>query len=230
MHILHQDDIVLPGFYEKLLGLLERNPDAGAAFSRHAFVRADGHWQAISELHQTTAGPLDDQVRKIFSLQIIHCPAIVVAAQTYHDLGGFDRRFSHALDWEMWMRITAKRTMLFEPSILAGYRVHDGSTTARQTEKAENFLDIGRVIRHGSSYLPSNMRSSIMNRALSYYAAVAFGEGWKNIWARNFEAADAQLKAANALNPLFFERLRINLARLRLAEQRLRFGPESTRD
>lgn len=223
VHILHQDDILLPGFYSKLRELVTRYSDAGAAFTRHAFVRGDGHWQTISELHQSNSGPLVDQRRKIFSLQIIHCPAVVVAAQTYRDLGGFDPRFTHALDWDMWMRIAAQRKVLFEPSILAGYRVHSEATTARQTETAENFLDIGRVIRHGAMYLPPLERGPIARRALSYYSAVAFKEGWDNIWRRKFAAAAAQLSAARSLAPGFLTRVRIDFARLRLIEQRLRF-------
>jgi glycosyltransferase involved in cell wall biosynthesis len=43
VHILHHDDVVFSGFYERLYhGIC--NPDVGMAFSRFAVMDADGHW------------------------------------------------------------------------------------------------------------------------------------------------------------------------------------------
>ena len=35
VHILHGDDLVLPGFYARMEDLLDRNPEAGSAICRH---------------------------------------------------------------------------------------------------------------------------------------------------------------------------------------------------
>src|SRR6266481_3717770 len=54
VHILHQDDIVLPGFYD-LLRKAGECSDAGAIFCRHAVVNSKGHWIQLSELHRESA-------------------------------------------------------------------------------------------------------------------------------------------------------------------------------
>src|SRR5713101_3111513 len=59
VHILHQDDIVLPGFYDHLRKGVEHS-DAGAIFCRYAEANSKGHWMRISELHRESAGLLDD--------------------------------------------------------------------------------------------------------------------------------------------------------------------------
>jgi glycosyltransferase involved in cell wall biosynthesis len=70
VHILHQDDIVLSGFYDHLRKGAEES-DAGAIFCRHAWINAKGHWTSLSELHRETAGLLDDWHAGISANQFI---------------------------------------------------------------------------------------------------------------------------------------------------------------
>ncbi len=43
VHILHQDDVVLPGFYDHLYRGIICNPHIGMALSRFALIDANGH-------------------------------------------------------------------------------------------------------------------------------------------------------------------------------------------
>jgi|SRR5438876_3460602 len=55
VHILHQDDIVLPGFYD-VLRKGEEHSHAGAIFCRHAIANSKGHWiRIIKALHAARA-------------------------------------------------------------------------------------------------------------------------------------------------------------------------------
>jgi glycosyltransferase involved in cell wall biosynthesis len=47
VHILHQDDVVMPGFYDALRKGIESDPGVGAAFVRHVTINPNGHWMAI---------------------------------------------------------------------------------------------------------------------------------------------------------------------------------------
>ena len=60
MHILHGDDIVLPGFYERLQAGIEKEAVVGAAFCRYFHMDENGHWQVISQLERETPGILSD--------------------------------------------------------------------------------------------------------------------------------------------------------------------------
>jgi hypothetical protein len=50
----HQDDVVLPGFYDHLYRGLSCNPNVGMAFCRFAISGANGHW--------TELGPLESEL------------------------------------------------------------------------------------------------------------------------------------------------------------------------
>jgi glycosyltransferase involved in cell wall biosynthesis len=51
VHILHQDDFVVPGFYDRLRKGAEQS-DAGALFCRCVTVNSTGHWLGTSELQR----------------------------------------------------------------------------------------------------------------------------------------------------------------------------------
>lgn len=55
VHILHQDDIVQPGFYAALRKGTD-DSKVGAAFCRHAVANSNGNWLSISELYRETPG------------------------------------------------------------------------------------------------------------------------------------------------------------------------------
>ena len=69
VHILHQDDFVLPGFYDVLPKGAERSA-AAAIFCRYAATNSKGHWLNISEPYRESAGLLKDWHARD------HCPAI----------------------------------------------------------------------------------------------------------------------------------------------------------
>src|SRR2546425_5694260 len=106
VHILHHDDIVLPGFYDHFRKGFEQS-DAGAIFCRYAVANSKGHWMRISELHRESAGLLDDWHARITVQQLIQCPAIAVRRLVYEQLGGFLPRLHYTPDWEMWQRVAS---------------------------------------------------------------------------------------------------------------------------
>ena len=101
VHILHQDDIVLPGFYDALRKGAEQS-EAGALFCRCATVNSNGDQIHLSELHRQSSGLLDDWHARITAEQLIRCPAIVVRRAVYQQLGGFLPQLRFVPDWEMW--------------------------------------------------------------------------------------------------------------------------------
>jgi hypothetical protein len=88
VHILHQDDIVLPGFYDHLRKGAEQS-DAGTIFCRYGVANSKGHWMGISELHRESAGLLDNRHARIIVQQLIRCSALAVRRLVYEQGGGF---------------------------------------------------------------------------------------------------------------------------------------------
>jgi glycosyltransferase involved in cell wall biosynthesis len=192
VHILHQDDLVISGFYERFQNGLQTQPAVGAAFCRHALINSNGHWLRLSELHQESAGPLENAQEKIAVEQIILTPSIVVRRSTYEQLGGFSKDLCYVMDWEMWQRIAARFSIWFEPGILAAYRIHQASATSRLIVEAADVRDVQRMIATVSPNYPKDFAEAWIGRARDYYAKVAViqnrellvGGHWRAAWRR----------------------------------------------
>ncbi len=146
VHILHQDDLVRPGFYESMARADQEDPRPGAALCQHAVIDELGNWRTISDLEQPTAGVIADWLERIVLYQRVQCPAIVVRREVYEHLGGFHPELVYALDWEMWVRIARHYPVWYEPTVLACWRAHDRSETARLRNLSRTPADIEKAI------------------------------------------------------------------------------------
>jgi glycosyltransferase involved in cell wall biosynthesis len=172
VHILHQDDFVLPGFYD-LLRKGAQQSDAGALFCRCATVNSTGHWLGTSELHRESPGLLDDWHARITVEQLIRCPAIMVRKAVYEQLGGFLPHLRFVPDWEMWQRIASQFPFWFEPSILACYRVHSDSATSRMRLDAADVREVREMIELTAAYHSAARGRMLARKARFWYAKVA---------------------------------------------------------
>lgn len=172
VHILHQDDIVLPGFYDRLRNAVERS-DAGAIFCRHAVVNSAGHWLTMSDLHRESPGLLDDWHSKISVQCVIQCAAIAVRRRVSEQLGGFFPHLHYVADWEMWQRIASQFPVWFEPSILAGYRLHPHSATSRLRLDAADTREVRHMIALTATYHTPARGRVLARKARSWWAEAA---------------------------------------------------------
>ena len=172
VHILHQDDFVLSGFYDRLRKGAERSV-AGAMFCRYAVANSKGHWLRISELHRESAGLLEDWHAQITVQQFIQCPAITVRRAAYEQLGGFLPHLHYVPDWEMWQRIASQFSFWFEPSILACYRGHPDSVTWRMRSDAADAREVREMIDLTTAYHGPARGRTLARKARSSWAEVA---------------------------------------------------------
>lgn len=173
VHVLHQDDVVLPGFYSHLQQAIDNQEFPGAAFCRHVHMDEDGHWQRLSPLERRTPGIIKNWVEKIAVKQCIQCPAIVVKRCVYEKQGGFCADAHYAADWEMWKRISAHYPIWYEPQVLACYRVHSASETARVFKSGQDVIDIRTAIEISVSYLPADGARELSKAAREKWALYA---------------------------------------------------------
>ncbi len=195
VHILHQDDLVLPGFYDQLRKGAERS-DAGALFCRYAVANSKGHWMRISELHRESAGLLDDWHARITVQQFIQCPAIAVRRLVYEQLGGFLPRLHYTPDWEMWQRVASQFSFWFEPLILACYREHPNSTTSRMRLDAADVREVGELIDLTTAYHTPASGRVLARKARSFYAYVAVSHAREMLVEVRFRPAWKQILGA----------------------------------
>jgi glycosyltransferase involved in cell wall biosynthesis len=171
IHILHGDDGVRHGFYQKMQQAFESHPEIGAAFCRQIYMDEYSHWQYITPLEQAQSGILQNCLERLAVEQRIQPPSIVVRRNIYEKLGGFDRRILYwGEDWEMWLRIATHYQVWYEVEPLALYRQHSSSLSGRSMRTGENIQDIRRAVSIVKQYLPDNCADRLSQAALEHWA------------------------------------------------------------
>ncbi len=193
VHLLHQDDYVLPGFYERMNLGFSRAPDCGMAFCRTRLVDAEDRLLKIFSRQQWRPGVLANWLPRIAQRQRIQTPSVVVPRRTYETLGGYRPDLQLALDWEMWVRIAAASPVWYEPQPLASYRRHAANETARLTASGAVWPDMARAIEFNACSLPPHSRDRILTASVRWYAASAIRTAKRQIRAGAFGRAAVTL-------------------------------------
>ena len=201
VHILHQDDLLRPGFYERLRAGIESCPSAGAAFCRDVIVDPRGAVVTSQRQLRDCPGILDDWIEHIFVGLHLRAVALVVKREVYETLGGFRLDLDYALDWDMWKRIAAARPLWYEPEALACYRSHGASASIGFQRVGDNIAEIARSIALSEPLLPPASAEDLTRRTRAGYTRYAVGLAWQAFAKRDLRTAIAQLRAARALAP-----------------------------
>ncbi|MGH7786222.1 MAG: glycosyltransferase [Candidatus Binatia bacterium] len=199
VHILHQDDLLRPGFYDRLRAGIESAPAAGAAFCRDVVIDAqDAEIQGQRQL-RATPGVVEDWVEHIVVGLHLRASALVVRRSVYEALGGFRLDLHYALDWDMWKRIAAAYPLWYEPAPLACYRRHAGSATSTFVRSGANIAEIRRSIELSAPLLPPAMAADATRRARANYTTYAVNLAWRALQAHDLRASLAQIREARKL-------------------------------
>ncbi len=196
VHLLHGDDYVLDGFYQRLGAAFVARPDVGAAFCRHVYMDAQGRRQDLAPPEQEASGVLADGLVRLATEQRIMTPSIVARRDVYEALGGFDDRLVCSEDWEMWVRIAAHYPVWYEPEALAVYRMHDDSNTGRHVRTGDDMRYTAMAIDMFETYLPRDTAASVAARARETYALAALDTADRMLTRHDVAAALAQAREA----------------------------------
>ena len=140
MHILHQDDSVLPGFYGKYERVIENNANIALVASRSFWIDEQG---IIKWITQRVVG-LENGSRSVSGLYYswpLQCPAVVVKRSAYEILGVFRKDLKYTLDNEMWTRIISQMGGIVLPDVLARYRESNTNESNRLWKSTEALAD-----------------------------------------------------------------------------------------
>jgi glycosyltransferase involved in cell wall biosynthesis len=189
VHLLHQDDYVLPGFYGRMHEIFRRTPSIGMAFCRCRIVDGDNRLIKTSSRLRWTAGTIHGWLPKIAERQRVQCPAAVVARSTYESVGGYRTDLHLALDWEMWVRIAARHEVGFEPRTLAAYCRHEANESSRLAASGVVWTDLVQAIAINAASLPEASRAALVRRSARWYAGSARRTAAKQLAQGNAAAA-----------------------------------------
>ncbi|MFN3407383.1 MAG: glycosyltransferase family 2 protein [Limisphaerales bacterium] len=143
VHILHGDDLVLPGFYEKIGAAAAARPEFALYACRCFFVDEAGMIAEVSpRVPALEAGGRCPEL--FFYGTPLQTPSVVVRRSFYEQHGGFLLPLVHTADAEMWSRAVARGGGLQLPDVLCQYRVFAANDSGRLARTAENLRDVIR--------------------------------------------------------------------------------------
>lgn len=166
VHLLHQDDRVLPGFYDRLGRPFAQRSDLVGAFCRTSGVDDDGNvlWTQLPD--GVDPGIIGDLVVREAELHRMHCPAVVVRRSTYVELGGYRTDMAYCTDWDFMKRMASLGPVWHEPLALAHWRVHSGQTTTALTRSGQDLAERERSIEDSMSFLPAETIRRVRSLAM----------------------------------------------------------------
>lgn len=196
VHLLHGDDLVREGYYKHIGNLFEKFPDAGAAYCRFAYINASGEYMYCHEAEMDSDGILDNWVERLCERQRLQYVAVTVRRSVYEHLGGFYGA-EYGEDWEMWTRIAAHYPVAYTPTVLAEYRRHNETISARSFLTGRNMRELAWVMETIGRYLPPHRKPSIQRESRKFYAHYAMRVA-NTLWSemRDREGARAQVREA----------------------------------
>jgi glycosyltransferase involved in cell wall biosynthesis len=173
VHILHDDDTVLSGFYETLRAALEKDSSVGAAFCRHIYIDEEGHWMNFSPLEIRTAGFFPNSLERFAGGVSVQCASMVVRRSVYEKLGGFYEQLQYMPDNEMWKRIAVHYPIWYEPKILTCYRSTPTSVTASLFMTRLIVAEGPKLIKIFQSYLPEAIAPQLIEKTKAEMASLS---------------------------------------------------------
>ncbi|MFM8892090.1 MAG: glycosyltransferase [Planctomycetia bacterium] len=144
VHILHGDDLVMPGFYRRLGEAAAAHADRALIACRAMCIDEAGVATGITgRVPSLEAG--SDDVSEFLYYVPLRTPCVVVRRRFYEQHGGFLPGLPHTADWEMWIRVVGRAGGAVLPDVLAQYREFAASDTSRLRRQADNLRDVERI-------------------------------------------------------------------------------------
>ncbi|MDF5731538.1 MAG: glycosyltransferase family 2 protein [Rhizonema sp. PD38] len=130
VHILSDDDLVMPDFYEVYRRYIETY-NCQVVLGQSVVINEKNQWLRVSPPLQDSDGLLDNALWVLSRGNPIYTPGIVVARQAYEKLGGFTSDLVFTPDWEMWTRLGASVKLAYVNRPYTLFRDHSKSQTSK---------------------------------------------------------------------------------------------------
>ena len=168
VHILHSDDMVLPGCYEACEQAIAAYPECSMVVSPVVSIDEHDCWLGVLSPLPSDGKPLlvdDFPVRQAVT-QCGQFAGVFVRRDAYERVGGFCTHFGHVVDMDMWFRIGLVSKVVSLPRPFAMYRFHSASDTSRCMVTGKNIaesveltqVNLQRFERHTQTRHPEGSR------------------------------------------------------------------------
>lgn len=186
---LDADDVYLPEMLAAQSAVLEENPCVGLVHGGFELIDVQGRtvraWPPPFGEDRIEAGA--EAFRELVLSNYIVAPTVLVRRTCHDRAGPYDPRIGpSSTDWEMWLKIAVDADVAFNHCVVARYRLHDDSISARTSRGTARLRCDARVVRalfrHRTPRVPdpealeARARAALAARALNH-AGNAFQGG-----------------------------------------------------
>lgn len=162
---LDSDDLMEPDKLEWQVAALQADSLAAIVYGEAFIFHGADPRQGSLYLREVKSKPRSFE--SLLSCSAIYAPT--VRTETFREAGGFDESLASAEDWDMWLTLTARGKLLFEPRIALRYRAHPGNKSA---DTLRNLRCAVRVARKHLRRIPAHCRPLVAARLYRYFARV----------------------------------------------------------
>jgi glycosyltransferase involved in cell wall biosynthesis len=172
--LLDDDDLWAP---DKLARQLIAARQAGTAWVYGGVVEIDDVGHLLGGARPPQPEVLVQQLTRR-NLMPAGSSNVVVKAEAFHSIGGFDEKLRHLADWDMWLRLTRSGPPACASAPLVAYRLHPSQATL----DTSGMIAEAQVLRdrHGADLVSirrwlawSHLRHGRRRDAIAAYAAAA---------------------------------------------------------
>lgn len=164
IHILSDDDQVLPGFYKVYRHYIETYK-CEIVLGQSVVINENNQWIRVSTALQDSDGLLKNALWVLSRGNPIYTPGIVVARQAYENLGGFTSDLVFTPDWEMWTRLAASVKLAYVNRPYTLFREHSRSETSRLVLTGASVTDCLAA----SAIIQSRFSEPKLKREIQYF-------------------------------------------------------------
>jgi len=141
---LNSDDTYEPGAVKKAVAALIKNPDASMVYGDANFINAEGRVIGRFPAAQTD----HRRLRQGY----VHIPqqAAFFRAEYWHQVAPLDSSFFFAMDYDLWVRLSALAPLVYLPEVWANFRMHgDAKSIAADDRCWPEMLKVHRRLGGG---------------------------------------------------------------------------------
>jgi len=122
IHILHDDDRVLKGFYQEASKLIEQSPEASLYYLNATMFEGTQK----TPFKHLPSGRIDNLAEIIFDGNKLLCPGAIINKTYFRP---FKEWMIHHGDWICWFEMSLESYVICSDQVLAEYRLHPQSST-----------------------------------------------------------------------------------------------------
>jgi len=176
IHLMPEDEYVLPGYYSQLKSGLTECPDSvGAAFTGYENINEKRKVVFTQKHSGMKRGINKDWLQRIGVSNPLNPCATLIRRAAHERLGAYDLVNLYTPDWEIYKRIASFYDWWCEPQILARYRQHSHNMSSEVFLAGAQGEYYRMGIEISESYLPreycaeitAKSRQAYFNRCLS---------------------------------------------------------------